>query len=221
MSNVRSSLDKKPEVVLDAVYQVQRPDGTFQKKYVKTIRTYGDDSGKIETEIVLDRDQPKREGAVNAYDADLLGTPDTYPRFMFQPEIWEAKAKQSLDEIKVEANAIIDDFFQLNPAVAAFDVNQDADKVVDAIKRLLSGYFGPFMLGLILHWIKGKIENRIEQSGGVIRPMPFERKLGSIKRDLQERQANLALPESQRGQFNAQHPFGTPRPVQEFGQKVL
>ena len=221
MSNVRSSLDKKPEVVLDAVYQVQRPDGTFQKKYVKTIRTYGDDSGKVETEIVLDRDQPKREGTVNAYDAELLVPPDTYPRFMFQPEVWRAKANQSLDEIHVEANAVIDDFFRLNPAVAAFDVNQDADKVVDAIKRLLSGYFGPFMLGLVLHWIKGKIENRIEQSGGVIRPMPFERKLGSIKRDLQERQANLALPEAQRGQFNAQHPFGTPRPVSEFGQRAL
>jgi hypothetical protein len=221
MSNVRSSLDKKPEVVLDAVYQVQRPDGTFQKKYVKTIRTYGDDENRVETEVVLDRDQPKREGTVSAYSTDLLVPPDTYPRFMFQPSVWETKAKQSLADVKVEAEAVIDDYFKLNPAVAAFDVNQDADKVIDAIKRLLSGYFGPFMLGLVLHWIKGKIENRIEQSGSTIRPMPFERKLGSIKRDLQERQANLALPEAQRGQFNAQHPFGVSRPVQEFGQKAL
>jgi hypothetical protein len=51
-----SSTDKKPEVVLDAVYQLQMPNGEFKKKYVKTVRTYGDEHGEdqVEAEIILD-----------------------------------------------------------------------------------------------------------------------------------------------------------------------
>jgi hypothetical protein len=219
--NTTSSLDKKPEVVLDAIYQIQKPDGSFQKKYVKTTHTYGenDADGNVKTTVVLDRDDKKREGTTAFYSPDVLGTPDTYPRFMFQPQIWEVKAKQSDEEIKAEVSAVIDTWFDVNHVGAAFDLNSDSDKVINAIKDLLQGYFGGFMLGLILHWIRGKIENRMEQSGGTIRPMPFERKLGTIKKELQERAANLSKPENERSQWNAQHPFGTPRVTTEFGQK--
>jgi hypothetical protein len=44
--------------------------------------------------------------------------------------------------------------------------------------------------------------------------MPFERKLGTIKRELADRAANLAKPADQRGYFNQ-----GPRQVQQFGQE--
>jgi hypothetical protein len=37
-----ASLDKKPEVSIDTVYQIQLPNGEFKKKYIKTVKTYGE-----------------------------------------------------------------------------------------------------------------------------------------------------------------------------------
>ncbi len=105
MTKATSSLDKKPEVVLDAIYQVQRPNGEFKRKYVKTIRTYGED---IEAEIVLDRDHPELEGERLTVPASLLLKPDTYPKFMFQPTVWQVKATQTLDQMKAEAETVIE-----------------------------------------------------------------------------------------------------------------
>ncbi len=216
-----SSTDKKPEVVLDAVYQLQMPNGEFKKKYVKTVRTYGDEHGEdqVEAEIILDRETPKNVGQTRTFAASLLVEPDTYPKFMYQPKTWKTKASQTLDEVRVEAEAVIDAWFSTNNVMASFDAASDSSMVINAIRELLKGYFGGFMLGLILHWIKSKVDARMEFAGSTLRPMPFERKLGTIRRELQERQANLALPQDQHGQFNAQHPYGTPREVKEFGQK--
>lgn len=218
----QSSTDKKPEVVLDAVYQLQLPNGKFKKRYVKTIRTYGDDAGdlNVEAEVLLDRDNPKYEGQIQTFSAELMGVPDTYPKFMFQPKTWKAKASQSLDEVRAEAEGVIDSWFSVNQVQATINISQDADQVIHAIKELLSGYFGGFMLGLILHWIKSKISSRMEFAGTSLHPMPFERKLGTMRRELEERKANLALPQDKRGQFNAEHPYGAPRETKEFGQTV-
>lgn len=212
MSETTSSLDKKPEVVLDAIYQVQRPNGEFKRKYVKTIRTYGDD--QVETEIALDRDRPDLEGKRIVVPASLLKTPDTYPKFMFQPNIWSVKATQTLEQTQAEASTVIEAWFKTEGVTAAIDIQQDSEKVVDAIKRLLSGYFGGFTLGLMLYWIKRKIDARLQFSGTSVRPMPFERKLGTIKRELAQRNANLAKPADQRGYFNQ-----GPRQVEQFGKE--
>lgn len=212
MTKATSSLDKKPEIVLDAIYQVQRPNGEFKRKYIKTIRTYGDD--QVESEIVLDRDHPQLEGKRLTVPASLLLVPDTYPKFRFQPEIWQVKATQTLDQVKAEAATVIDAWFKTEGVTAALDIEQDSSKVIDAIKRLLQGYFGGFTLGLMLYWIKNKIDARLKSGGTSVKPLPFERKLGTIKRELAQRQANLAKPADQRGYFNQ-----GPRPVEQFGQE--
>ena len=211
MMKATSSLDKKPEVVLDAIYQVQRPNGEFKRKYVKTIRTYGED---IEAEIILDRDHPELEGKRLTVPAALLLKPDTYPKFMFQPSTWHVKATQTLDQMKAEAETVIEAWFKTEGVTAASDNQQDSSKVIVAIKRLLTGNFGGFSLGLMLYWIKNKIDARLRAGGTNVKPMPFERKLGTIKRELAERNANLAKPVDQRGYFNQ-----GPRPVQQFGQE--
>jgi hypothetical protein len=214
-----ASLDKKPEVVVDTVYQLQMPNGEFKRKYVKTVRTYGEgEEKKADAVIVHDLDNPENEGLeVKELTASLLGIPNIYPKFMFQPNQWTSRAKQSKDEVLAEVDDVLDSWFAVNPVVA-FDLSQDADMIVNSIKEMLSGYFGPFMLGMLAHWIKRKIENRIETSGGSIHPKPFERKLGTIKKELAERRANLALPQNERGAYNLQHPFGKPREVEQFGQ---
>lgn len=213
MQTTQSSLDKKPEVVLDTIYQVQLPNGEFKRKYVKTIRTYGED--EVEAEIILDRDNPANNGKTFTLMASLLGTPDTYPKFMFQPEIWQTKANQTIGEMKVEAEQLIEAWFKTEGVTAAIDLEQDSGKVINAIKSLLSGYFGGFTLGLMLFWIKRKIDARMQAGGASVRPMPFERKLGSIKKELADRKANLAKPAAERGFFNQ-----GPRQVQQFGQEA-
>jgi hypothetical protein len=214
-----ASLDKKPEVSIDTVYQIQLPNGEFKKKYIKTVKTYGEgDEQAVDAVVLVDKDTPSNEGTViENVSASLLVAPDIFPKFMFTPQVWAAKTKQDINALKVEASQVIDGYFAINP-VTAYDLSQDADMVVNSIKEMLSGYFGPFMLGMLAHFIKSKIESRIKQSGGHIKPMPFERKLGTIKKELAERKANLALPENQRGTFNAAHPLGKPREVSQFGQ---
>ena len=53
------------------------------------------------------------------------------------------------------------------------------------------------------------------------RILPFERKLGSMKRELDERKRNLETPIEDRGEYNAKHPFGTPRKVEQFRRPEL
>lgn len=215
-----ASLDKKPEVVVDTVYQLQMPNGEFKRKYVKTVRTYGEGEDlKADAVVVHDLDNPANEGReIKELTASVLGTPNMYPKFMFEPHRWINKAKQPQEAVLAEVDGVLDSWFAVNPVIGSFDLGQDSSMIVNSIKEMLSGYFGPLMLGMLAHWIKRKIDNRIKNSGGSIKPIPFERKLGSIKRELAERKANLATPHDERGAYNQNHPFGKPREVQQFGQ---
>lgn len=215
-----ASTDKPTETVTDAVYQVRLPDGRTKKRYVKTTRTYG---GDVEAEIVLDREHPENHGKTLTLSSDLLCEPDTFPKFMYQPATWLTKANYSVEELKAEASAVIDSWFKtegmiLRAQAAGIDPISDTAKILEAIKTMLTGYFGGFSLVLILHWLKGKLDSRLASGNPVHVAMPFERKLGSMKETLKLRQENLNTPVDQRGAYNANHPYGVPRQVQQFGQ---
>lgn len=219
---IHATTDEPTEVVNDTVYQVQKPDGSFTKKYVKVTKTYGENigDGNVEAEVVLDRDNAACVGDKCVLSKSMLVKPDTYPGEMFRPTRWVMKANQTEAQVRAEAEAFIDGWFRTEGMATAASngiLENEIDKVMEAIKVALTGFFGGFTLVTIMHWLRGKIESNMAARGDAGRTiMPFERKLGTMKRELAEREQNLRTPQADRGQFNAQHPYGTPRPVQQF-----
>lgn len=223
---IHATTDEPTEVVNDTVYQVQKPDGSFVPKYVKVTKTYGDelDPENVEAEVVLDREDPTRVGKKVIIAKSMLRTPDTYPGVMFKPDTWVTKANQTQDQIIAEASAFVDAWFKVEGVATAAEnglLTGEVDRVMDAVRVALTGFFGGFTLVAILHWLRGKVEASIAARGGNVHVMPFERKLGTMKKDLLSREQNLKTPEAERGQFNAQHPFGAPRAVQQFHRPEL
>ncbi len=224
---IHATTDEPTEVVNDTVYQVQKPDGSFTKKYVKVTKTYGEnlDKDSVEAEVVLDRDDTAAVGRKCVISKSMLVKPDTYPGAMFSPITWVTKANQTEAQVRAEAEAFIDGWFRTEGLATAADngiLENEIDKVMNAIKVALTGFFGGFTLVTILHWLRGKIESSMAARGDAGRTiMPFERKLGTMKRELAERDQNLKTAVNDRGQYNAQHPYGAPRPVQQFQRPGL
>lgn len=224
---IHATTDEPTEVVNDTVYQVQKPDGSFTKKYVKVTKTYGEnlDKDSVEAEVVLDRDDTAAVGRKCVISKSMLVKPDTYPGAMFSPSTWVTKANQTEAQVRAEAEAFIDGWFRTEGLATAADngiLENEIDKVMNAIKVALTGFFGGFTLVTILHWLRGKIESNMASRGDAGRTiMPFERKLGTMKRELAERDQNLKTAINDRGQYNAQHPYGAPRSVQQFQRPGL
>ena len=223
-----ATTDEPTEVVKDTVYQVQKPDGTFVPKYVKVTKTYGDqlEPGYVEGEVVLDRDNPAAIGRVGAFARARLRVPDTYPGVMGSPATWVAKANQTPEQVQAEVSAAVDAWFRTEGMIALAGIegvlSGQIDQVMEAVRIALTGFFGGFTLVAVLHWLRTKIETNMAARGDTGRRiLPFERKLGSMKRELDERKRNLETPIEDRGEYNAKHPFGTPRKVEQFRRPEL
>ena len=224
----QATTDEPTEVVKDTVYQVQKPDGSFVPKYVKVTKTYGDElePGYVEGEVVLDRENPAAVGRAGVFTRSRLKVPDTYPGVMGNAEKWVAKANQTTEQLQVEVSAAVDAWFRTEGMIALAGIdgalNGQIDQVMEAVRIALTGFFGGFTLVAVLHWLRSKIETNMASRGDSGRHiLPFERKLGSMKRELDERKRNLETPEADRGEFNAKHPFGVPRQVQQFQHPSL
>ena len=224
----QATTDEPTEVVKDTVYQVQKPDGTFVPKYVKVTKTYGDglEPDQVEGEVVLDRENPAAVGRTGVFARSRLRVPDTYPGVMGSPEKWVAKANQTQEQLEVEVSAAVDAWFRTEGMIALAGIEGvlggQIDQVMEAVRIALTGFFGGFTLVAVLHWLRSKIETNMAARGDQGRHiLPFERKLGSMKRELDERKRNLETPEADRGEFNAKHPFGVPRQVQQFQHPSL
>lgn len=224
---IHATTDEPTEIVTDTVYQVQKPDGSFVPKYIKVTKTYGDDlsADDVAGEVVLDRDNPERVGAKVIIARSMLKVPDTYPGVMFRPAVWAAKANQTPEQVIAEADAFVDAWFRTDGITTAASnglITGEIDRLMEVLKIALTGFFGGFTLVAILHWLRGKVEASMAARGDHGRNiMPFERKLGTMKRELNERQQNLNTPQAERGAYNAQHPFGAPRPVTQFQRPGL
>lgn len=224
---IHATTDEPTEVVNDTVYQVQKPDGSFTKKYVKVTKTYGEnlDKDSVEAEVVLDRDDAAAVGRKCVISKSMLVKPDTYPGAMFSPSTWVTKANQTEAQVRAEAEKFIDGWFRTEGLATAADngiLENEIDKVMNAVKVALTGFFGGFTLVTVMHWLRNKIESNMASRGDAGRTiMPFERKLGTMKRELAERDQNLKTAINDRGQYNAQHPYGAPRPVQQFQRPGL
>lgn len=178
------STDKPMEPQRGVVYRVGTP-GKMTRTYVNVTKTYGD-RGLAKCRIIksfLDDGtlDSSREGSVLNVGFEHLHEPDIFPKFAHSTELWSAKASMSIRNMKVVAGELIDGYFQTQ--AIAFDLREDSEKVVKAIKTLLADYFGPFLLTFLLAFVKRRIDKVVTEREG--KPTPkktFERKMSDMKR---------------------------------------
>lgn len=190
MTKIKATTDVAPEDYHDTVYQVI--DGEKPKhKYVQAIKIYGDDDikeaperhGLVQTRVLLDLDDPTTEGAEACFSPRDLTRPDIFPTLVRNPTLWRASYETPIPELAVAAWEMVEKNI-FNEATAGlgqqFNLEQDANKVLNAIKVMLSGYFGGFVLIQLLGWIKKKLYERIHQ---LVPPTPVsvDSKLSDIR----------------------------------------
>lgn len=191
MNKINATTDVSPEDYHDTVYQVS--DGEKPKhKYVQAIKIYGDDDteavasgrcGHVHTLVLLDLDNPQAEGTEESYHPSELTRPDIFPSLVRSPMLWKASYETPLPELAMAAWDMVErEFF--NEATAGvgqqFKLETDANKVVNAVKVMLSGYFGGFVLLQLLGWIKKKLFDRIHQLNPP-HPVSVDAKLSDIR----------------------------------------
>jgi hypothetical protein len=191
MNTIKATTDVPPEDYHDTVYQVV--DGEKPKpKYVHAVKIYGDDDkeaiasgrrGLVQTRVLLDLNDPTTEGKEEVFTPGDLIRPDIFPSLVRNPVLWKASYETPMPELCDAAWAMVErELF--NEATAGvgqqFRLETDANKVVNAVKVLLSGYFGGFVLLQLLGWIKKKLFARIHQLNPP-HPVSVDAKLSDIR----------------------------------------
>ena len=178
------STDHPMEPQHGVVYRVGTP-GKMTRTYVNVTKIYGD-RGIARCRVIKSFEDdgtlnPEREGKILNVGFEHLHEPDIYPKFAYSTELWASKASMSIRDMKVTASELIDGYF--NTQAIAFDLREDGEKVVKAIKTLLTDYFGPFLLTFLLAFVKRRIDRVVQEREG--KPTPkktFERKMSDMKR---------------------------------------
>lgn len=192
MNRVNATTDVSPENYHDTVYQVA--DGEQVKpKYVKAVKIYGDDdpeaqeagtAGMVTATVLVDHTDPTTVGTRLVFLPGDLTVPDIYPVHRKDPDTWMKSYETPLPQVCEKAWAMVEQNLLCGEATAAspvrFDLEQDANKVLNAVRVMLSGYFGPFLMLLLLGWIKKKMFARIHQMNPP-HPVSVDSKLSDIR----------------------------------------
>lgn len=193
MNKINATTDVAPENYSDTVYQVV--DGEKPKpKYIHAIKVYGDDdkeavaSGKVglvHGHVLVDLDDPTTVGTACAYAMSDLRTPDIFPTKCKSPANWMRSYETPLQDLAIAAWDMVEREILANYTATAgvgqsFSLEKDANKVLNAIKAMLGGYFGGFFLLQLLGWIKKKLYAKIHQLNPP-HPVSVDAKLSDIR----------------------------------------
>lgn len=198
MNTINSATDVAPENYSDTVYQVV--DGEKPKpKYIHAIKVYGDDDkeavasgmvGLVHGHVLVDLEDPTTVGTVCAYVPSDLRTPDIFPTKCKSPANWMRSYETPLETLAVAAwtmveREVLPKYTMYTDTVVAgvgqsFALEKDANKVLNAIKVMLGGYFGGFFLLQLLGWIKKKLFAKIHQLNPP-HPVSVDAKLSDIR----------------------------------------
>jgi len=190
MNKIKATTGVAPEDYHDTVFQII--DGERPKhKYVQAIKIYGDDDvadtperrGLVQTRVLLDLDDPQAEGSEVCLSPKDLKRPDIFPTLIHDPKMWRASYDTPIPELAVAAWDMVErNIFNIATAGIGqqFNLERDANKVLNAIKVMLSGYFGGFVLIQLLGWIKKKLFERIHQLNPPT-PVSVDSKLADIR----------------------------------------
>lgn len=173
----------------DVVYQVTSPDGSVTRKYVTVTEVYGD-KGIARCKVVRSYDAsaaPLDSSEELTVDFERLVRPDVFPELATNIPKWVECSAMPLEELKAYAATLIDIEFD-SRRVTAFDMTDDIDRTIKAIKKLLVGKIGGFFLTILLSFITSKLRKKLDASiGNKPQPEKFNRRLADMRRMYSEK----------------------------------